>query len=191
MGVDEQSAGVDTEEIVDEDNGDTEGNELSEVSGLNGEGMKTNELQTHQTHQTHPVPEEINRTIERPLGAEEDKVFEQQERGTTRTMPKSNPTKKKESKEEQLTHKLYNQLIKKLQSDKTRDAMKQIQKRLAQVEKNTASVKQQRELGKQLLIQVKLMQKRLEKINNTISRLKTSPKAGKKKVQPKARKRSN
>ncbi|HEX9319093.1 MAG TPA: hypothetical protein VF884_09175 [Nitrososphaeraceae archaeon] len=81
MGVEEQSVGI-----------DTEGNELSEVSGLDGEGMETNELQTHQTH---PIPVEINRTIERPLGVEEDKVFEQQERGTTRTMPKSNPNKKR------------------------------------------------------------------------------------------------
>jgi hypothetical protein len=186
MGVDEQSVGVDSEEIVDEGNGDTEGNELSAVSGLNGEGMETNELQTHQTH---PVPEEINRTIERPLGAEEDKVFEQQERGTTRTMPKSNPTKKKESKEEQLTHKLYNQLIKKLQSDKTRDEIKQIQKMLAQVEKNTASVKQQQELGKQLLVQVKLMQKRLEKINSTISHLKSSQSFSRKKTPTKSKKK--
>jgi hypothetical protein len=85
---------------------------------------------------------------------------------------------------------LYNQLIKKLQSDKIRDAMKQIQKRLAQVEKNTSSVKQQQELGKQLLAQVKLMQKRLEKIDNSNSHSKVSSKADKKRVQTKARIRS-
>ena len=183
MGVDESPNEIDTEEIIEEDYGDTEGTELSEGNVQVGEDTGTTEPQTH------PVPEEINRTIERPLGAEEDKVFEQQERGTTRTMPKSNPTKKKESKEEQLTHKLYNQLIKKLQSDKTRDAMKQIQKRLAQVEKNTASVKQQQELGKQLLVQVKLMQKRLEKINNTISHSKNSQSSSRKKTPTKSKKK--
>ena len=68
--------------------------------------------------------------------------------------------------------------------------MKQIQKRLAQVEKNTTNVKQQQELGKQLLAQVKLMQNRLEKIDNAISRSKSSKNIVRKKVQIKARKRS-
>ena len=77
-----------------------------------------------------------------------------------------------------------------MQSDKTHEDMKQIQKRLAQVEKNTTNVKQQQELGKQLLAQVKLMQKRLEKIDNAISRSKSSKNIVRKKVQIKARKRS-
>src|SRR6266498_2570292 len=181
MGVDEQSAGVDTEEIVDEGNGDTEGTELSEGSSLNvqvGEDTGTTEPQAH------PLPDELNRTIEPPLGIDGDKMVEKQEE------PKPKPTRKKESKQEQLTHKLYNQLIRTLQSDKTREDMKQIQKRLAQVEKNTTNIRLQQELGKQLLTQVKLMQKRLEKIDNAISRSKSSSNAGKKKVQPKARKRS-
>ena len=181
MGVDEQSAGVDTEEIVDEGNGDTEGTELSEGSSLNvqvGEDTGTTEPQAH------PLPDELNRTIEPPLGIDGDKMVEKQEE------PKPKPTRKKESKQEQLTHKLYNQLIRKPQSDKTREDMKQIQKRLVQVEKNTTNIRQQRELGKQLLAQVRLMQRRLEKIDNTIIRSKISPKASKKKVRPKARKRS-
>ncbi len=180
MGVDKSPATVGTE-VLDEDNSDTEGTELSEGSSLNaqvGEDTGTTEPQTH------PSPDEINRTIERPLGIDGDKMVEKQEK------PKPKPARKKESKQEQLTHKLYNQLIKKLQSDKTREDLKDIQKRLAQVEKNTTNIKQQQELGKQLLVQVKLMQKRLEKIDNSISHSKVSSKTGKKRVQTKARKRS-
>ena len=77
-----------------------------------------------------------------------------------------------------------------MQSDKTHEDMKQIQKRLAQVEKNTTNIRLQQELGKQLLAQVKLMQKRLEKIDNAIGRSKSSKNIVRKKVQTRARKRS-
>jgi hypothetical protein len=143
---------------------DSEGNELSEEDSLNvqvGEDTGTVEPQTH------PTPEEINRTIEPPLGIDGDKLVEKQEE------PKPKKSRKKVSKQEQLTHKLYNQLIKKLQSDKTHEELKQIQKLLAQVEKNTTNIKLQQQLGKELLAQVRLMQRRLEKIDNAISRSKT------------------
>jgi valyl-tRNA synthetase len=142
---------------------DSEGNELSEEDSLNvqvGEDTGTVEPQTH------PTPEEINRTIEPPLSIDGDKLVEKQEE------PKPKKSRKKISKQEQLTHKLYNQLIKKLQSDKTHKELEQIQKQLAQVEKNTTNIKLQQQLGKELLAQVRLMQRRLEKIDNAISRSK-------------------
>ncbi len=181
MGVNESPNEIDTGDIIEEDYGETEGTELSEGSSLNvqvGEDTGTTEPAAH------PLPEEINRTIEPPLGVDGDKMVEKQEE------PKSKLPRKKGSKEEQLTHKLYNQLIKKLQSDNTREEMKQIQKRLIQVEKNTTNIRLQQELGKQLLAQVKLMQKRLEKIDNAIGRSKSSKNIVRKKVQTRARKRS-
>src|SRR6266496_2280720 len=120
MGVDEPPNEIDTEDIIEEDYGETEGTELSEGSSLNvqvGEDTGTTEPAAH------PLPEEINRTIEPPLGVDGDKMVEKQEE------PKPKPARKKESKQEQVTHKLYNQLIRRLQSDKTREEMKQIQKR--------------------------------------------------------------
>jgi hypothetical protein len=175
MGVDEPPTPVDTKEI-DEGNGDTEGTELSEGSSLDaqvGEDTGTTESEAH------PLPDELNRTIEPPLGIDGDKMVQE---------PKPKPARKKESKQEQLTHKLYNQLIRTLQSDKTRKDMKQIQKRLAQVEKNTTNIKLQQELGKQLLAQVKLMQRRLEKIDSAISRSKTKGNTKREKIRVQATK---
>lgn len=183
MGVNEPSSGVDTEEI-DEGN-DTEGTELSEISDLDGhagEGTKTTETTETTETQSHPLPDELNRTIESPLGIDGGKMVEKPE------VPKSKKSREKESKQEQLTHKLYNQLIKKLQSDKTRAEMKQIQKRLAQVEKNTTNIRLQQELGKQLLAQVKLMQKRLEKIDYAISHSKNKRNIKREKIRAPARK---
>lgn len=142
---------------------DSEGNEMSEEDSLN---VQVGEDTGTADPQTHPTPEEINRTIGPPLGIDGDKLVEKQE-------PKPKPARRKVSKQEQLTHKLYNQLIKKLQSDKTYEDLRQIQKRLAQVEKNTTNIELQQQLGKELLTQVRLMQRRLEKIDNTISRSKT------------------
>ncbi len=96
--------------------------------------------------------------------------------------------RKKESKKEQLTHKLYNQLIRTLQSDKTREEMKQIQKRLARVEKNTTNARLQQQLGKELLAQVKLMHKRLDKIDNTITRSKSKGNINREKIRAPPRK---
>ena len=158
MSIDDQST------VIDGGNDNTEGTELSEVSGLNGhvgEGTETTETPEPQSH---PLPDELNRTTEPPLGIDGDKMVEKSEE------PKQKPARTKELKQEQLTHKLYNQLIKKLQSGKTLDEMKQIQKRLARVEKNTSNIKLQQQLGKELLSQVRLMQRRLEKIDNAIGR---------------------
>lgn len=166
MGIDEESSAIDTEE-TDEGNGDTNGSELSKVSGLNGHAGKDTETAEAPEPQLHPLPDELNRTIEPPLGIEGDKMVKNQEE------LKSKSARKKESNQEQLMHKLYNQLIKKLQSDNTHGEIKQIQKRLAQVEKNTTNIELQQQLGKELLAQVKIMQRRLERIDNAICRSKT------------------
>ncbi|SRR6266540_4206598 len=178
MGVDEgPSTETDVEEI-DEGNGDTEGTELSEVSGLNGQ---RDEVELNEP-KAHPLPDELNRTIEPPPGIDGDKMVEKHER----LKPKQ--PRKKESKKEQLTHKLYNQLIRTLQSDKTREEMKQIQKRLARVEKNTTNARLQQQLGKELLAQVKLMHKRLDKIDNTITRSKSKGNINREKIRAPPRK---
>lgn len=176
MGIDEESSAIDTEE-TDEGDGDTDGSELSEVSGLNGREGEDMETTEPSEPQLHPLPDELNRTIEPPLGIDGDKMVKNQEE------PKSKSARKKESSQEQLMHKLYNQLIKKLQSDDTHDEMKQIQKRLAQVEKNSTNIKLQQQLGKELLGQVKLMQRRLEKIDNAIGGSKTKGNIKKEKIQ--------
>lgn len=149
MSVDEEVSGIDSEEMIDEGNGDTVGTELTEVSGLNGqigEGEETNEVQTE------PLPEERNLTTERPIGVE-DRVIQEQEQEKTSSGPKSTskPSTVRKSKQEELSHKNYDQLVKQLQSNKTSDTLKQIQRRLTQIDKNTTSTKKQQEVMKQLL----------------------------------------
>ncbi len=186
MSVDEEVSGIDSEEMIDEGNGDTVGTELTEVSGLNGqigEGEETNEVQTE------PLPEERNLTTERPIGVE-DRVIQEQEQEKTSSGPKSTskPSTVRKSKQEELSHKNYDQLVKQLQSNKTSDTLKQIQRRLTQIDKNTTSTKKQQEVMKQLLVQVGNMKRQLDKINSAISRSKTSSKTGRKKGQILSRK---
>jgi uncharacterized protein YukE len=84
--------------------------------------------------------------------------------------------------------KLFDQFTKhfkgsKLATDKTSNTLKQIQKTLAQIDKVSVSSSKQNMVMKQLVSQVKAMEKQLEKINKTIAQLKIAPTTIRKKVR--------
>jgi hypothetical protein len=53
--------------------------------------------------------------------------------------------------------------------------LKQIQKQLSQIDKTTANSNKQQIMIKQLVVQVKSMQKQLDKIGTSVSRFKNIP----------------
>jgi hypothetical protein len=203
MSFDEESSSSLDEEKFIESKGDTydiETTGLSETMGLDGKiERQINDQKPVNVPQTKPVIDESSVKTERPLGAEKNRVLQEQEKISSRIRPilktksrkLSNKSKSKE--QEELSHKLYNQLIKKLRSNKTHDTMKRIEKQLMQIDKISTSSKQQEKVVKQLLVQVGIMKKRLDRINDAISRYKNMSNTSSKNIRSapkKARKRA-
>lgn len=203
MSFDEESSSSLDEEKFIKSKGDTydiETTGLSETMGLDGKiERQINDQKPVNVPQTEPVIDESSVKTERPLGAEKNRVLQEQEKISSRIRPilktksrkLSNKSKSKE--QEELSHKLYNQLIKKLRSNKTHDTMKSIEKQLMQIDKISTSSKQQEKVVKQLLVQVGIMKKRLDRINDAISRYKNMSNTSSKNIRSapkKARKRA-
>jgi len=163
-----------------------------------------------------PNEESNKETIyERPDDSEEPETSEEQEprksdEPTTTTPEEHGVTvegqqeqKADSTKEEEIRlepqmedsyRKLFDQFTKhfnfsKLATDKTTNALEQIQKTLTQIDKISVSSKKQNMVIKQLVDQVAAIDKQLEKINKTIARLKGTPTTLRKKVS-KIKKRS-
>jgi len=205
MSFDEESSSSLDEEKFIESKGDTydiETTGLSETMGLDGQiERQINDQKPVNVPQTEPLIDESSVKTERPLGAEKDRVLQEQEKISSRIRPilktksrkLSNKSKSKE--QEELSHKLYKQLIKKLRKNKTHDTMKRIEKQLMQIDKiSTSSSKQQEKVVKQLLVQVGIMKKRLDRINDAINRYKNMSNTSSKNIRSaptkKARKRA-
>jgi hypothetical protein len=138
---------------------------------------------------------------ERPIGVEEQRTIESQERETepaqtqveeppiteepetttseeqVNEILESSKEKQPNARQEDSTRKLFNQFskhfqISKIASDKTSNTLKQIQKQLTQIEKITATSNKQQVIVKQLTIQVRTMQKQLDKISSSVNRIK-------------------
>jgi nitrate reductase NapAB chaperone NapD len=109
-----------------------------------------------------------------PATTEEIKAQEKEE---SKASIKQNVNEKPKPKLKDTSTKLFDQFTKhfqvsKLTSGNTNNMLKQIQKQLTQIEKtNVIRNKQQLVVG-QLVTQVKVMQKQLDKVSNSISRIK-------------------
>ena len=185
MSFDEESSSSLDEEKFIESKGDTydiETTGLSETMGLDGQiERQINDQKPVNVPQTEPLIDESSVKTERPLGAEKDRVLQEQEKISSRIRPilktksrkLSNKSKSKE--QEELSHKLYKQLM---QIDKI----------------STSSSKQQEKVVKQLLVQVGIMKKRLDRINDAINRYKNMSNTSSKNIRSaptkKARKRA-
>ena len=76
--------------------------------------------------------------------------------------------------------KLFDQFTKHFQTSKvassnTTIVLKQIQKQLTQIDKTTANSNKQQVVIRQLVVQVKAMQKQLDKIGSSVNRIKNTP----------------
>jgi hypothetical protein len=107
----------------------------------------------------------------------EEIIGKAQEKEESKASRKQNVEKTKAKLE--LSTKLFDQFTKhfqvsKLASSNTNNILKQIQKQLTQVDKTTAiSYKQQVVIG-QLVSQVKVMQKQLDKIGSSVNKIKST-----------------
>ena len=189
MGIDEESSSTTNNEEIDEGDKHTEGSELSDDSQVSNETPKEiGEVQSS---------EQTDLASERPIGIEEQKTIESQEREAEQAQQSISETKEPETttpkeqvdeilgevkekqipKREDLTRKLFEQFAKhfqisKVASDKTTNTLKQIQKQLTQIDRTTIISNRQQALTKQLIGQVKAMQKQLNKISSSVSRIK-------------------
>jgi hypothetical protein len=116
---------------------------------------------------------------ELPTKTTEEIIGKAQEENKADLKQNVNETPKPKLKDQ--TTKLFDQFTKhfqvsKLASGNTNNMLKQIQKQLTQIEKtNIIRNKQQVVIG-QLVSQVKVMQKQLDKVNSSINRIKNIPK---------------
>jgi hypothetical protein len=143
------------------------------------------------TPDDHDQPDE--QAAERPIGVEEQKTIESQEEAGEQTEKTEEPEtitpkervneilqgskEKQQAKEDDSTRKLFDQFTKhfqisKVASDKTTNTLKHIQKQLTQMDKMVAVSNKQQVVTRQLVGQVKAIQKQLDKVASSVNRLK-------------------
>jgi hypothetical protein len=156
----EQSGIIDSEDIIDEGNGDIEETELSEISGLNGE-------QGEGEPEIRPSSEETNLTTEIPVGVEEDRILQGQEKVAAESEIVSRADISKRKLSDQLTRHFQ---LNKEAGGKTRNMLHQIQKQLRQLDKIAASDTRQQIVIKQMSVQLKVIQKQVDNMNQRTRR---------------------
>ena len=142
-----------------------------------------------------PIGVEEQRTIEsQEAQAEEERSTEDVEPSpiTTEIISKAqekeqrefntnqNVNEKRKPKPRDAPTKLFDQFSKhfqvsKIASGNTTNMLKQIQKQLTQIDKSTSANNKQEAVIKQLVVQVKTVQKQLDKISRSVDRIKNVP----------------
>ncbi|MGB7676447.1 MAG: hypothetical protein WBL54_07990 [Nitrososphaeraceae archaeon] len=115
-----------------------------------------------------------------PATTTEEIIGKAQEREQSKDDTEQNVDEESKPKPNDPSTKLFNQFTKHFQvsivaSGNTTKMLKQIQKQLNQIDKTIANNNKQQIVIKQLVVQVKAMQKQLDKIGSSISRIKNIP----------------
>ena len=115
-----------------------------------------------------------------PATTTEEIIGKAQEREQSKDDTEQNVDEESKPKPNDPSTKLFNQFTKHFQvsivaSGNTTKMLKQIQKQLNQIDKTTANNNKQQIVIKQLVVQVKAMQKQLDKIGSSVSRIKNIP----------------
>jgi hypothetical protein len=118
--------------------------------------------------------EDVN---ESPAITTEEMIGKAQEKEQSEANPKQNVKEKSKLVLKDRSTKLFDQFTKHIQiskvaSNNTTSMLKQIQKQLTQIDKTTASSNKQQVVIRQLVAQVKAMQKQLDKIGSSVNRIK-------------------
>ena len=121
--------------------------------------------------------EDIN---ELPATTTEEIIGKAQEQEQNEANAKQNVKEKSKPILKDQSTKLFDQFTKHFQISKvtnsnTTNMLKQIQKQLTQIDKTTASSNKQQIVIRQLVVQVKAMQKQLDKIGGSVNRIKNTP----------------
>jgi hypothetical protein len=175
---------ADSEETIDERNGDTEGPLLSEVTGSN-----TQDPEGEPGEDFHPSSSENIVSNDQEEKEEIDLVK------ATKDLEKEKARQERKGPrpaQDKLTSKLQSELKK--QIDRTRslqDAIKGIQRQLVRIDKTLYSVKKEHEVIRKKHGQFNSLQKRVDSIDKSIRSWKSKPKAAKRKTKPKLTKKKN
>ena len=115
-----------------------------------------------------------------PATTTEEIIGKAQEREQSKDDTEQNVDEESKPKPNDPSTKLFNQFTKHFQvsivaSGNTTKMLKQIQKQLNQIDKTIANNNKQQIVIKQLVVQVKAMQKQLDKIGSSVSRIKNIP----------------
>ena len=121
--------------------------------------------------------EDVN---ELPATTTEEIIGKAQEREQSKDDTEQNVDEESKPKPNDPSTKLFDQFTKHFQvsivaSGNTTKMLKQIQKQLNQIDKTTANNNKQQIVIKQLVVQVKAMQKQLDKIGSSVNRIKNIP----------------
>ena len=143
-----------------------------------------------------PIGIEEQKTIERQEAEAEEEVSTEdvndlpattmeiigkaQEREQSKDDTEQNVIQESKPKSSDPSTKLFDQFTKHFQDSKiasgnTNNMLKQIQKQLRQIDKTTAISSKQQIVIKQLVVQVKAMQKQLDNIGSSVNRIKNIP----------------
>lgn len=121
--------------------------------------------------------EDVN---ESPAITTEEIIGKAQEQGKNEANAKQNVKEKSKPILRDQSTKLFDQFTKhfqvsKVSSGNTTNMLKQIQKQLTQIDKTTSISNKQQVVMRQLVVQVKAMQKQLDKIGGSVNRIKNIP----------------
>jgi hypothetical protein len=140
------------------------------------EEQKTIERQEAQAEK-EGSSEDVN---ELPATTTEEIIGKAQERVQSKVDTEQDVNEESKPKPSDSSTKLFDQFTKHFQVSKiangnTNNMLKQIQKQLRQIDKTTAINSKQQIVIKQLVAQVKAMQKQLDKIGSSVNRIKNIP----------------
>jgi hypothetical protein len=158
---------------------DTSGQEQSDEQQAEEKPVGIEEQRTIESQQAQAEisTEDVNELS--PTTTEEI-IGKAQEEEESKASIKQNTIEKPKPKLKDTPTKLFDQFTKhfqdsKLASGNTNNILKQIQKQLTQMEKTNITRNKQQVVIGQLVGQVKMMQKQLEKMNSSINRMKNIP----------------
>ena len=138
------------------------------------------EQRTIEGQEAQAEEERFTQDVEPSPTTTEETIGKAQEKEQSDFNRKQDVNEKPELKPRNPSTKLLDQFTKhfqisKIASGNTNNMLKQIQKQLNQIDKTTANSDKQQIIIKQLAVQVKAMQKQLDKIGTSVSRFKNIP----------------
>ena len=138
------------------------------------------EQRTIESQEAQADEERSTEDVEPSPTTTEEIIGKAQEKGQTEYTANQNVDEKPKPKPRDPSIKLFDQFAKhfqvsKIASGNTTNMLKQIQKQLSQIDKTTANSNKQQIMIKQLVVQVKSMQKQLNKIGTSVRRFKNVP----------------
>ena len=138
------------------------------------------EQKTIESQEAQAEKERSTEDVESAPTTTEEIIGKAQESEQSEANSKQNIKEKSKPVLKDQSTKLFDQFTKHFQTSKvassnTTSMLKQIQKQLTQIDKTTANSNKQQVVIRQLVVQVKAMQKQLDKIGSLVNRIKNTP----------------